>query len=150
MALLDADDGFGHAACLKAIDYSVKVSKKYGISAIAIKNSSHCGALAAATIHAAKSGYICIGFTHADALVVPPNGIRPLIGTNPISFAFPRKNNSPICLDMATSSISWNNLISMNKKRKFRLILHPTKMEIHVVQLKMQPHFPSWRRTIFI
>ena len=32
---------------------------------------------------------------------------------------------------MATSSISWNNLISMNKKKKIRLILHPTKMEIH-------------------
>ena len=118
MALLDADDGFGHAACLKAINYSVKVSKKYGISAVAIKNSSHCGALAVSTIHAAESGYICIGFTHADALVVPPNGVRPIIGTNPISFAFPRKNNSPICLDMATSSISWNNLISMNKKKK--------------------------------
>ncbi len=117
LSLLEADNAFGHAACLKAINYSIKIAKKYGIAAVAVKNSSHCGALATFTLEAARNGYVAIGFTHADALVVPPNGIKPLLGTNPISFAFPRKKKSPICLDMSTSSISWNKLLSMDKKQ---------------------------------
>tara|TARA_B100001123_G_C15063593_1_gene928604 strand:- start:424 stop:993 length:570 start_codon:yes stop_codon:yes gene_type:complete len=38
--------------------------------------------------------------------VAPVGAKKPLFGTNPISFAWPRKNKSPVVYDMATSSMA--------------------------------------------
>ena len=35
---------------------------------------------------------------------------RAYFGTNPISFAAPRVEKDPLCLDMATSKIPWNRV----------------------------------------
>jgi len=39
-------------------------------------------------------------------LVAPAGGNRPLFGTNPISFAWPRPGSSPIVVDMATAAMA--------------------------------------------
>src|SRR5204863_410949 len=39
-------------------------------------------------------------------------GREKYFGTNPISFAFPRANGEPICLDMATSQVAWNKVLN--------------------------------------
>ena len=109
---LDADNAFGHAAGIKAINYAIKAAKKYGVSAISVKNSSHSGSMSFMTLAAAKEGYIAFGYTHADALMLSYNGKQSFFGTNPISFACPRIEKEPFCLDMATSQISWNKLLN--------------------------------------
>ena len=38
--------------------------------------------------------------------VAPAGAIKPLFGTNPISFAWPRKNKTPVVYDMATASMA--------------------------------------------
>jgi len=112
IGILDADNAFGHAAGMKAIDYAIKISDEFGIGAVAVKNSSHPGALATMALSAARKGYMGLAFTHADSLMLTPNGQRPYLGTNPICLAVPRKEKEPFCLDMATSMISWNKLLS--------------------------------------
>ena len=72
----------------------MKMSNKYGVGIVAVKNSSHPGALASIVLEAAKN-YICWGFTHADSLLLSSNGKRAYFGTNPICFAAPRKNEEP-------------------------------------------------------
>ena len=62
------------------------IAKKYGISAITVKNSSHPGAMATFTLKAARKGFIAFAFTHADALVCSYGGTRAYFGTNPICF----------------------------------------------------------------
>tara|TARA_E500000178_G_scaffold348646_1_gene404084 strand:+ start:1070 stop:2113 length:1044 start_codon:yes stop_codon:yes gene_type:complete len=118
ITVLDADNAFGHAAGFKAVDYSIDVAKKTGVSLVAVKNSSHPGAMASITLRAARKGYMCLGFTHADSLMLSHNGKRPYFGTNPICFAVPRKEKEPYCLDMATSMISWNKLLVQKAKNK--------------------------------
>ena len=39
-------------------------------------------------------------------MIAPAGAIKPLFGTNPISFAWPRKNNTPVVYDMATASMA--------------------------------------------
>jgi ureidoglycolate dehydrogenase (NAD+) len=118
LATLDADNAFGHAAGFKAIEYSMKVAKKNGISVVSVRNSSHPGALASMSLKAARKGFLSLAFTHADALMLSHNGKRAYFGTNPICFAVPRIEKEPYCLDMATSMISWNKLLIHKAKKK--------------------------------
>lgn len=110
VGLLDADDAFGHAAGMKAIDHAIEMAGETGIGAVGVANSSHPGAMASFALKAARQGFIGFAFTHADSLLLPPNGTRPFFGTNPVCMAAPRREADPYCLDMATSVIPWNRL----------------------------------------
>ena len=111
IAHLDADNAFGHAAGMKAIDIAIEMAKVQGIGAVAVSNSSHPGAMASMALKAARKGYIAFAFTHADALILSHGGTRPYFGTNPICFAAPREEQEPYCLDMATSIVPWNRVL---------------------------------------
>jgi ureidoglycolate dehydrogenase (NAD+) len=117
LGVLDANHAFGHAAGMKAIDICTKMADKFGIGVIAVKNSSHPGALASMAIKAARKKYIAFAFTHADSLMLSHNGKKSYFGTNPICFAAPRKEKEPFCVDMATSMISWNKLLKFRKQK---------------------------------
>ena len=108
--LLDADNAFGHAAGMKAIEHGMEMAETLGMGAVAVANSSHPGAMASFALKAARNGYVAFAFTHADALVLAAGGKRSLFGTNPVCMAAPREEEEPYCLDMATSVISWNRL----------------------------------------
>lgn len=110
MGHLNADDAFGHAAGMKAIDYGMEMAAEQGVGLVAVSNSSHPGAMASMALKAARNGYIAFAFTHADALIQSHNGKRAYFGTNPICFAVPRDEGEPYCLDMATSVIPWNRV----------------------------------------
>jgi len=111
IAHLDADNAFGHAAGMKAIDICMEIAETQGIGSVAVSNSSHPGAMASMALKAARKGYIAFAYTHADALILSHNGTRPYFGTNPICFASPRDEDEPYCLDMATSIVPWNRVI---------------------------------------
>ena len=115
---LDADSAFGHAAGAKAVEIGIEQAEINGISAVAVKNSSHPGALSCMTLAGARAGFISIAFTHADSLMLSHNGIRPFFGTNPMSISVPRIEKDPYCLDMATSMISWNKLLNHRKNKE--------------------------------
>ncbi len=108
---LDADNTFGHAAGMKAIDYCIEMADQYGMGAVGVQNSSHPGAMASFALKAARQGYLAFAFTHADALVLSYGGKHPYFGTNPICFAAPRIEDEPYCLDMAPTMISWNKML---------------------------------------
>lgn len=108
---LDADDGFGHAAGMHAIDIAMKIANDQGVGAVSVINSSHPGAMASMTLRAAREGYMSFGFTHADSLVKSHNSRNAYFGTNPICFAVPRYEMTPYCLDMSCSKIAWNKLL---------------------------------------
>ena len=108
---LDADNAFGHAAGMRAIEHGMEMAKEQGIGAVAVSESSHPGALASMALKAARAGYAAFAFTHADSLLLTFNGRRPYFGTNPICFAVPRGDAEPYCLDMSSSIIPWNRLL---------------------------------------
>src|SRR5690606_17915276 len=104
-------NAFGHAAGMKAVDHAIAMAQEQGIGAVAVTRSSHPGAMASFALHAARQGYIGFAFTHADALLRSHGGRRPYFGTNPVCMAAPRREAEPFCLDMASSAISWNQLM---------------------------------------
>ena len=113
---LDADNTFGHAAGMKAVDLAMQLAQEYGLGAIAVSNSSHPGAMASFALRAARRGFVAFAFTHADALLCSHGGQRAYFGTNPICVAAPRKEPEPFCLDMAPTMISWNKLLGYRER----------------------------------
>lgn len=109
-ARLDADHAFGHHAGALAIDAAVEIAREAGIGAVSVKDSTHFGAAAYFALRAADDGMIGFSFTNADALVKAFNAREPVFGTNPVCFAAPMKDEGPLCLDMATSLVSWNKV----------------------------------------
>lgn len=108
---VDADNGFGHLASYRAIDALCEVADQQGVAVATVGRSSHHGATGCYTVEAARRGFAALGMTHADAVVVPHDGITPFFGTNPISFAVPLEGEEPLVLDMATSSIPLNRVM---------------------------------------
>lgn len=116
---IDADHAFGHAAGYFAMKKGSQIAKKNGICAISVFNSTHPGAMSSIVTNVTQNNLIGIGFTNADPLILSFNGKNSFFGTNPLCFAFPRKNKSePFCLDMATSKITWNKLNMLKSKNK--------------------------------
>lgn len=109
-AVLDADHAIGHHAGIVGMNKCLELAAEHGIAACTVRNSSHYGASSYFGLHAADKGYIGMSFTNADALVKAYNGKEAFFGTNPICFAAPMKGESPFCLDMATSLVSWNKI----------------------------------------
>jgi ureidoglycolate dehydrogenase (NAD+) len=84
---------------------------------VAVRRSSHCGALALYGLEIADAGMIGLVFTHVDPMVLPFGASRPFCGTNPICITAPRAASGAgdvatgaLCLDMATSKVPWNTV----------------------------------------
>ena len=115
-ATMDGGHGLGIVVCTAAMAHAIGLAQSSGVGIVGIGESSHCGAIGLYTRQAAAAGLIGFAFTHADSIVAPFGGAQKLLGTNPLSIAFPNADGEPICLDMATSSIPWNRV--MNARRE--------------------------------
>jgi ureidoglycolate dehydrogenase (NAD+) len=109
-AVLDADHAFGHRAGAEAIDHAVELAATTGVGVVSVRRSSHFGAAAYFALRAAERGFISFAFTNADSLVKAFNARKAVFGTNPVCFAAPLQDEGPLCLDMATSIVSWNKV----------------------------------------
>ena len=114
--LLDADHTFGHAAGMVGMEHAIRLAQKSGIGAVSVCNSTHFGAAAIYSLLAAKKNMIGLSFTHADSLLLTYGGKRPFFGTNPICFTAPCAGEDPLCLDMATSVVTWNKIKQCKEK----------------------------------
>ena len=90
----------------KSIPELVKVAKENGVAVLAINNSHHMAAMWPETEAIAEQGLVAFACTSYKPAVAPAGAIKPLYGTNPISFAWPRKGKAPVVYDMATASMA--------------------------------------------
>lgn len=109
---VDADHALGLVAGQIASETVVDKAAELGISAAFVRNSNHFGAASVYTMEMARHGCVGIALSNADSLVAPLNSGKPLLGTNPISIALPNAEDEPVCLDMATSQISYTRLMT--------------------------------------
>ena len=90
----------------KSLPELSKAAKENGVAVLAINNSHHMAAMWPETEKLAEDGLVAFACTSYKPAVAPAGAIKPLFGTNPISFAWPRKNNTPVVYDMATSTMA--------------------------------------------
>ena len=109
--LIDAGKYPAPLVSQKATDVVIKKAKEHGFAIVGVHNVySSNGAQAYYAEQIAKSDLIGIVMSRSPGSVAPFDSIDPLLGTNPIGFAFPT-NNLPFVFDMATSAMTFYGLI---------------------------------------
>jgi (2R)-3-sulfolactate dehydrogenase (NADP+) len=107
--LVDARDGLAYAALDLALAEAARRAREHGVAFAAVTNSHHAGAIGLFVERlAAEEGLVALAFTNSPAAMPVPGGRRPLLGTNPVAAAFPRRGEGvpPLVVDLALSAVA--------------------------------------------
>ena len=99
----DAHDGMGMVASYRAMTSIMEKARKLGMGMAAVRNSTHYGIAGYWASMAAREGMLGITGTNARPSIAPTFGVENMLGTNPLTFAFPTDEEFPFVLDCATS-----------------------------------------------
>lgn len=100
---VDAHAGFAFPAIAAGLEAGYAILPETGIAAIGIANSHHFGVAGHPVEDAALKGHIALAFSNTPQAMAPWGGNQGLFGTNPIAFAFPRKDRPPLVMDLSLS-----------------------------------------------
>ena len=105
---VDAKRGFAHPAIEVGFAKLIPAARKNGIAGMAVHNSYNAATLGYHTGYLAKHGLLAFGFTNSSPTIAPIGGRKPVIGTNPLSFAVPGKAGKiAFLIDQSSSAIAW-------------------------------------------
>jgi (2R)-3-sulfolactate dehydrogenase (NADP+) len=113
---IDAKGGFAHPAIEAGFRKLVPAARRHGIAAMSIHNSYNAATLGYHTETLARAGLSAFGFTNSTPAIAPFGGAKPLIGTNPMSFAAPGFNadgtpgEPAFVVDQSSSATAWTNV----------------------------------------
>jgi len=105
VCLIDNCDGLPYESAEWAIGEAIQRARRNGIGFAGITNSAHVGVLGIHLLPVAKEGMVGIAFTNSPAAIPPWGGKKALFGTDPVAFAFPRKNGDPLVIDLALTTV---------------------------------------------
>src|SRR3954454_19327503 len=98
--VMDGDNGLGQLAAFRANELAIQRGKEHGLAAVALRRSTHCGAMAYYAIRAREQGLIGLAITNAGMNMTPVGGTKNIIGNNPFAMAVPTTREWPMVLDM--------------------------------------------------
>jgi len=108
---VDARRGFAHPAIEKGFTSLIRAARKHGIAGMAVHNSYNAATLGYHTGYLAKRGLVAFGFTNSVPAIAPVGGRKPVIGTNPLSFAVPGKAGKiGFLIDQSSSAVAWTKV----------------------------------------
>ncbi len=102
-AVVDGHDGMGMVISKRAMQTAIDKAKQYGMGMVAVRNSSHYGIAGYWATMATQQGLIGMTGTNARPSIAPTFGVENMLGTNPLTIAFPTDEPFPFCIDCATS-----------------------------------------------
>ncbi|HLH72526.1 MAG TPA: Ldh family oxidoreductase [Chloroflexota bacterium] len=109
-AVVDGEDGMGQVAADRAMRLAIERAQEFGIAAVGLRRSRHCGAMAYWAVQALASDQIGFATTNAGMNMAPTGGRDKIIGNNPFAIAVPTNRPWPMVLDMATSVVAGGKL----------------------------------------
>ena len=107
-AVVHADAAYGYSllAFDRALSIVERKAKAVGVCILAINNCFHFSALWPEIEAITERGLAAIAMTPSHSWVAPAGGTKPVLGTNPIAFGWPRGKERPYVFDFATSVIA--------------------------------------------
>ncbi|WP_327194348.1 Ldh family oxidoreductase [Novosphingobium mangrovi (ex Hu et al. 2023)] len=103
---VDGKGGFAQLPFARGLPLLVEKARAKGVAAMALNNVVHFAALWPEVEALAREGLVALAFTPNHAWVAPAGGTKPVFGTNPIAFAWPRPGREPFVFDFATTVIA--------------------------------------------
>jgi len=115
---IDGDRGLGLVVAPRAMDMAIDRAKIYGSGWSAIQNSNHFGIAGYHAMKALSHDMIGMAMTNATPFIPPTHGKEPMLGTNPIAYAFPAGEQQPLVMDLATSSVARGKIEIARRENK--------------------------------
>lgn len=115
-ALLDGGQGLGQISGIAAVDLAVTKAQTFGVGTVAVRNSSHLGALGWYTMRGAAAGCVTLAAQNGPPFVPPFGGVTGIFSTNPMSYAVPAGEEAMLVLDMATTAVAGNRVLLAQKR----------------------------------
>jgi LDH2 family malate/lactate/ureidoglycolate dehydrogenase len=103
---VDARHGFAPLAFESGLPTLAERARALGLAALVINDCTHFAALWPEVEALAERGLAGVALCPSYASVAPAGGLRPLFGTNPFAFGWPRPGRLPYVFDFATSVVA--------------------------------------------
>ncbi len=116
--LTDAGNGLGHPAGHRTMERVLDKAAQTGAAFGAVRNSNHFGIAGYYAMLALDRDMIGIASTNSVRYGAPTFGRDIMLGTNPLAFAIPAKNEPAFVLDFATTTVPKGKLEVYNRKGK--------------------------------
>ncbi|MDR3050364.1 MAG: Ldh family oxidoreductase [Oscillospiraceae bacterium] len=88
-AVVDARRAMGQLAALFCMRLAMQMARQSGVGVVAVRASNHFGTAGYYAQLAAREGLLGVCMTNTCAAMPATFGVVPLLGTNPVAFAFP-------------------------------------------------------------
>jgi len=106
---LDGGGGLGHWQLWRAAHLATERCGRWGIAAVAVGNSGHCGALGVYTLPPLSAGRVALVFSNGPAVMPPWGGATPVLSTSPLAAGIPARPR-PAIVDLASSAVARGTL----------------------------------------
>jgi (2R)-3-sulfolactate dehydrogenase (NADP+) len=109
---VDARSGFAYPAIDLACNTLPALTRECGVAAAGIHRSHHLGQAGAHAERLALDGLVALVFSNSPKAVAFWGSREPAMGTNPIAFAAPRKEQEPLVIDMSLSKVARGKVLA--------------------------------------
>jgi delta1-piperideine-2-carboxylate reductase len=100
---VQGDAGFAPLAHARGRGALIDTVKTQGIAAMSLVDIHHFAALWSEVEPIAEQGLCAMACVSYKPAVIPAGGTKPLYGTNPLAFGWPRRSHPPMIFDQASS-----------------------------------------------
>ncbi len=115
-AQVNANNCIGQVSARYCMELAIEKAKTAGVSFVTQHNANHYGAAAFWTMMALPHNMIGMSATNGPAGVAPWGGRKPMLSTNPISWAIPAGKEPPFVLDLATTTVARGRIVLYAKQ----------------------------------
>jgi len=116
--VVDGGNGLGHPTAKRTMEAIMAKAKTSGAAFGGVRNSNHYGIAGYYAMLALDHGLIGVASTNSVRYGAPTYGRDMLLGTNPLAFAVPAKNEPAFVLDFATTTVPRGKLDVYGRKEK--------------------------------
>lgn len=117
-ATVDGDNGLGLVVGPRANRIALDKAEAVGSGWVSVSNTNHYGIAGYYVLEALERDLIGMAMTNTTKIVAPLWGAERMLGTNPIAIAFPGKEEPPIVIDMATSTVAFGKIEIARRKQE--------------------------------
>ena len=107
----DGHGGLGQLVATRFMERLIEAARGSGLVVGTLRNSNDWGCGANYPYAAAQAGFVCFGTTTSVPNLAPFGSRRRLFGNNPVVYAFPRRSDPPLVLDMALTPVALGKVL---------------------------------------